>query len=88
MFEDDPVNQWRACRVLDVSSAGAGLQLHEADEDAVIGDRILLPVHLRGVLRNSGPRRAEGLRVGIQFVDLTDGELSYLESLAELQATW
>ena len=57
MFEDDPVDQWRDCRVLDVSSAGAGLQLLETDEEAIVGDRILLAVHLRGVLRNSGPRR-------------------------------
>jgi hypothetical protein len=27
-------------------------------------------------------------RAGIQFVDLTTGEREYLESLAELQATW
>ncbi len=88
MFEDDPDQRWRDCRVVDVSSAGAGLQLIDTSEDEIVGERVLLAVHLRGVLRNAGPGRAGGLRVGIQFIDLTDGERHYLESLKELQVAW
>ena len=30
MFEDDPGQRWRDCRVLDVSSAGAGLTIQSS----------------------------------------------------------
>jgi hypothetical protein len=43
-FEDNPVHQRRDCRVLDVSSAGAGLQLLETDDGAIVGDHIALAV--------------------------------------------
>ena len=88
MFENDPEHLWRDCRVLDVSSAGAGLELSGTREDQIVGGRLLLAVHLRGELRNVGLGRDNRLRAGIEFVDLTDGERAYLDSLAELQVAW
>ncbi len=88
MFEEDPEHQWRDCRVVDVSSAGAGVELIDTGEDEIIGGRMLLAVHLRGELRNIGAGRNQRLRAGIQFVDLTDGERAYLDSFAELQVAW
>ncbi len=88
LFEDDPDHRWRDCRVLDVSSAGAGLAIAETDENEVLGNTIILAIHLRGELRNVSSGRDEGLRVGIKFIDLTDEEQAYLESLAELQVAW
>jgi hypothetical protein len=88
MFENDPEHRWRDCRVLDVSSAGAGLELAGTREDQIVGGRLLLAVHLRGELRNVGLGRDNRLRAGIEFVDLTDGERAYLDSLAELQVAW
>ena len=57
-------------------------------EDQIVGGRLLLAVHLRGELRNVGLGRDNRLRAGIEFVDLTDGERAYLDSLAELQVAW
>jgi hypothetical protein len=88
MFEDDPEQRWRDCRVLDVSSAGAGLAITDVDEDESVGSRIIVAIHLRGELRNVRSARDEGLRMGIKFVDLTEEEQAYLESLKELQAAW
>ncbi|MGA3147844.1 MAG: hypothetical protein ABSF33_10240 [Acidimicrobiales bacterium] len=88
MFENDPEHRWRDCRVLDVSSAGAGLELLGTRQDQIVGGRLLLAVHLRGELRNVGRGRDDCLRAGIEFVDLTDGERAYLDSLAELQVAW
>jgi hypothetical protein len=88
LFEDEPGQPWRNCRVLDVSSAGAGLELQELSPGELVGTRILLAVHLRGDLRNAQPTSSGQLRAGIQFVNLTSGEREYLDSLAELQATW
>jgi hypothetical protein len=88
LFEDEPEQRWRDCRVLDVSSAGAGLELQGLDADDSVGSRILLAVHLRGELRNTEPTTSGHLRAGIQFINLTPDEREYLDSLAELQATW
>ncbi len=60
LFEDDPDQRWRDCRVLDMSSAGAGLALAEMDEDEPVGNRIILAIHLRGELRNMTPGKDEG----------------------------
>ena len=88
MFEEDPEQRWRDCRVLDVSSAGAGLTITDIDEDEPVGNHVILAIHLRGELRNVVPGKDDGVRVGIKFVDLTDEEQAYLESLAELQVAW
>jgi hypothetical protein len=88
MLEDDPKERWRECRVVDISTAGAGLELLDTTLEETTGQRILLAVHLRGELRNVVPARNDGLRAGIQFVGLTQAESDYLESLAELQTTW
>ena len=88
MFEDDPGQRWRDCRVLDVSSAGAGLTIADVDQDEPVGSRIIVAIHLRGELRNVRSARNEGLRMGIKFVDLTEEEQAYLDSLRELQAAW
>ena len=88
MFEDDPEQRWRDCRVLDVSSAGAGLTIADLDEDEPVGSQIILAIHLRGELRNVTPGRDDGRRMGIKFIDLTEEEQAYLESLAELQVAW
>jgi hypothetical protein len=88
MIEDDPEGRWRMCRVVDVSSAGAGLELFDATPEETCGRRILLAVQLQGEVRNAEALTSDSLRVGIQFVDLTPAERKYLESLADLQAVW
>jgi hypothetical protein len=87
-IEGDPEPRWSDCRVIDISSAGAGLELLDAPDDATDGHRILVAVHLHGEIRNT---RVEGdgrSRVGIQFVDLTPADRAYLASLTQLDALW
>ena len=88
MIEGDPAERWRDCRVVDVSSAGAGVELLDATPEETEGHQIILAVHLRAMVRNSGPARGEILRVGTQFVDLSAAECAYLSSLAEVDAHW
>ena len=88
MFEGDPDERWRDCRVIDVSSAGAGLELLDTTPEETDGRHIILAVHLRVAVKNAGPARGQILRVGTQFVDLTDAESAYLASLAEVDAHW
>jgi hypothetical protein len=88
MIEGDPEERWRECRVVDMSSAGAGIELLDVSPEETKGRRIALAVHLSGEVRHAKPGREDSLRVGIQFVDLTEAERTYLESLAHLRALW
>jgi hypothetical protein len=88
MIEGDAEQHWRDCRVVDVSSAGAGVELLDATPEETEGKQIILAVHLRATVRNAGPTRGEILRVGTQFVDLSAAECAYLASLAEVDAHW
>lgn len=88
LIEDETSQHWRDCRVRDVSTAGAAVELMDMSPGDVVGSHMLLAVHLRGELRHIESTVAGRLRAGIQFVDLSEEERRYLESLVELQATW
>ena len=88
MIEDDPDERWRDCRVIDVSTFGAGLELVDVTPDNTAGRNIILADNLRGEVRHTLPAKSDGTRVGIEFVDLTEAEQDYLTSLVNLQATW
>lgn len=88
MIEDDPSERWRACRVVDVSTLGAGLELFDVTPDEMAGRSIILSVDLKGEVKHAVADRSDGLRVGIQFEDLTDAESDYVKSLVKLQAHW
>jgi hypothetical protein len=49
----------------------------------------MLVIYLRGEIKHSRPAKAEDrVRVGTEFVDLTEEGRSYLSSLVELDAHW
>jgi hypothetical protein len=87
MIEDDPDERWRPCRVVDVTSLGAGLELFDITPDEMDGQSIVLSFDMRGEVKH-GAARTEGMKVGIQFEDLTEAETEYVRSLVELQAHW
>jgi hypothetical protein len=78
---------WRDCRVVDISSAGAGLELSTPAEE-MEGSSLLLAIHLRGQVRHRRQTVDGRLMLGAEFTHLTDGECAYLASLQELQAHW
>jgi len=88
LIEGDSAERWRQYRVVDVSSAGAGVDLFDATPEETEGRQIMLAVHMRAMVRDWGPVRGEILRVGTQFVDLSAAECAYLSSLAEVDAHW
>jgi len=88
MIEDDPEARWRDCRIVDMSSAGAGLELLDANPEEAAGKSIIIALHIRGEVRHAEPSRNQRLRTGVQFVDLTEEHRVYLQSLAELEAVW
>jgi PilZ domain len=88
LLEGDPERRWNNCRVIDISSAGAGLELVGPEPMSACGDRIILAVQLGGEVRSFVAGKNERSRIGIEFVNLTEAERRYLDSLAELQAVW
>ena len=87
-IEGDGDARWRRCRIIDVSPAGAGLELLDATPEETCGRQITVAVQLHGEVRNSREGSEDSLRVGIQFVELTSAERDYLESLVASQARW
>jgi hypothetical protein len=88
MIEDDPERRWRNCRVVDVSSAGAGVELLDATQEETSGRRIILAVSIRADVRHTEATGSDATKVGIQFVDLSEGERTYIESLEKVGASW
>jgi hypothetical protein len=88
MFEGDPDKRWRDCHVIDISSGGAGLELSATTAEQINGRRIILALELKAEVRHGRVTPDKRLRVGVQFVELTDGERTDFESLAELDGRW
>jgi PilZ domain len=88
MIEGDPEERWRDCRIVDMSSAGAGLELLDANPEETAGKSIVIALHLRGEVRHAEPAKNQRLRTGVQFVDISEEHRVYLQSLAELEALW
>jgi len=88
MIEGDPEKRWRDCRVTDISSAGAGLELCDAGSEAIEGCRIILNLQLKAEIRHSQETPNNRRRVGTQFVELSEAERAYLSSLETLDARW
>jgi len=88
LVEHDAEQRWGDCRVIDISTAGAGLELVDAPAAATEGQRIFVAVHLQAEIRHTRPAKEGRLRVGTQFVDLTDAERVYLASLTRVEARW
>jgi len=84
--------EWARCRVLDVSTVGAGLEL--IGRDAGVGDRLVVDlqlvrtntahVTLVGEIRHVAPT-GDGVRVGVRFVDVGELERALLARLVARQ---
>jgi hypothetical protein len=93
MLEGRSDKSWRECHVLDVSRSGAGVELFDATQEAMRGQRVVLEMEvppavlrLRGEVRHISPGVNGGLRVGLQFTGLSALERDMLDSLLERQS--
>ena len=102
IVEDDPASEWRECRVLDISVLGVGLELFPTDSDStaglLVGHRLVIlvqapvgesiSVRLMGTVKNVGSGTQGGIRVGLEFVGLSDTEQAIVRVIEQLQAAW
>jgi hypothetical protein len=86
-LEGDQSGQWRECRFVDISPAGAGLVLVGTTAEEAAGRHVLLAVQLRAEVKNLTEQCGE-LRAGTQFVGLSATEQEYLLSMARIGTRW
>jgi hypothetical protein len=93
VIEGDPVDKARECRVLDISEFGVGILLlyprgaqligrHLSVETPRHGESVL--IRLEGEVRNAVQVDARSVRLGIEFVGLSEQEQSVVKALGVL----
>lgn len=98
VVDDDPSSGWHECQLIDLSLLGMGLEVFGPGATGLIGQRILVHVdvgegksialRLAGVVRNANTGSSGGTRVGIEFIDLSEGEQSVLRMMEHLKIRW
>jgi len=92
-FDGDPVEQSRECRILDISEFGVGIALQPPHGEALIGRHLSVEtptfgasvnIRLEGTVRNVVYNDTGSVRLGIEFVGLTEVELSLVRALGVL----
>jgi hypothetical protein len=92
-IDDGPVDEARECRVLDISEFGVRILLHHPRGSELIGRHVSIEIpkrgaspniRLEGEVRNAA--RADGgcVRLGIEFVGLSELEQSAVKALGVL----
>lgn len=90
-LDDDLSVGWAECLVLDISVIGVGVEVSGPLPSDLVGRRIEIEVHppvgssvaihMVAQVRNTTPGRTGGVRIGMEFVDLSDTERSILDAL-------
>jgi hypothetical protein len=79
----DPVGAWRACQVVDISMLGIGIMFDHSNPSELSGRPISvnLPgdggcvnIRLEGEVKNATAMMNQGIRVGIEFMGLSETE--------------
>jgi PilZ domain len=86
-FKDEP-DTWRPCRVVDVSSAGAGVQLEDVTAEEIEGRDIMVRLQLEGQVRHASDTGDRSAKAGMEFTEVTEQMRQYLATLSTLQIHW
>jgi hypothetical protein len=79
----DPAGAWRDCRVVDISMLGVGITLDHPNPAELSGrlisvnlpgDGSCVNVRLEGEIRNATATMSRDLRVGVEFIGLSETE--------------
>jgi PilZ domain len=92
-FDGDPTLEPRECRILDISEFGVGIALQPPQGQALIRRHVSVEtptfgasvnVRLEGTVRNAVHNDDGSVRLGIEFVGLSEVELSLVRALGVL----
>lgn len=87
-LQDDAPGYWRACRISDITTAGAGMRVFGVTREQLEGATIDISVQLCGEVRNIVDGADDDFRVGIEFVDLLGDSVDYIESVKRSDIRW
>jgi hypothetical protein len=87
LFQGDAPNHWHECQVIDVSATGAGLLLTDATAVQVRNRRLVISLHLPATVMNVIETES-GLRVGTEFLEISDEERAEIRKMAQLGVRW
>jgi c-di-GMP-binding flagellar brake protein YcgR len=80
-FEGDRTSGPRRCRVLDISAAGAGLQLLDTTIEESTHQMIVVNLELHGDMRSAVPWEDDSVRVGVEFGELEGAAAHFVKQL-------
>jgi PilZ domain len=95
-IDDEPIDTLWECRVLDISELGLAILLQHPQGVRLIGRRMTVEsptastsvnIRLEGDVRNAVPVGSEAVRLGIEFVGLTELEQTVVRALGKLHLT-
>jgi hypothetical protein len=88
-FDNVQSEPWRACRVLDISPLGAGLEIFSVVPDEPVEGAVVVSLELRGLTRNVVRNDdQQSARIGIQFPELTEAAKQYLREMNGTRSQW
>ena len=85
---------WRDCEVVDISPLGLGVTFNHPEPWELVGRRIAVDaptigssvnLRLEGEIRNAMPASEGGVRVGIEFVGLSEEEVAITAVLGQMR---
>jgi hypothetical protein len=98
LLEDDPHAVWAECRVVDISVLGAGIEVFGSTRPNLVGQRLgvevqpasaaSLSIHFVGEIKNVAAAPRGRVRLGMEFIDLTDSERSFVQVLEQMRMAW
>ena len=89
-FPDDSSRSQRNCRVVDISQLGLGIVVDSVPSSELVGRSIAVEtpilgmaanIRLEGRVKNTAARQDGSIRIGIEFLGLTDLEQSVVKAL-------
>lgn len=92
-IDGEPADEQRECRVLDISDLGLAILLQHPEGAQLVGRRISVEsptagasvsIRLEGDVRYGIPVGDDGVRLGIEFVGLTELEQTVVKALGIL----
>ncbi|MHB8682136.1 MAG: PilZ domain-containing protein [Acidimicrobiales bacterium] len=87
LWQGEPAHHWRECQIIDVSTIGAGLLVPGATPVQVRDRRLTLNLCLPAKVTNAVDTEA-GLRVGIEFLEVSPEEREELRKMAQFGVRW
>jgi hypothetical protein len=95
---NDPTVEVGTCRVIDISRMGAGIEVFGDTPLDPIGQYLSVDVacptggsvgiHLEGEVRNVALGETGGVRVGLEFIGISEADQAILTSLERMQVAW